>query len=263
MTKEDLIKKVETLISESDDLYGSFLYHYCLDDFKRAYTQTEFESRKKKLKKYAEINFDEKYQKWYSKTLAIIKIVLPGRQKEFELLYRAANERKQLTLLNYTISDAIRGMQTRDKSITAYAASDLLKTQINIVKSLREVLESRLNEIKNLLEFDVFEKEIDSARYLLKNKYVRSAGAICGVIIEKHLVNMLAAMNIVPSKKNPTINDLNEDLYKNDIIDLTQYKYLQYLGDIRNKCDHNKSVEPTKEEVEDLINGTDKIIKSY
>lgn len=37
---------------------------------------------------------------------------------------------------------------------------------------------------------------------------------------------------------------------------------IQHLGDIRNLCDHNKDREPTKEEVEELINGIDQIIKT-
>ena len=65
------------------------------------------------------------------------------------------------------------------------------------------------------------------------------------------------------TKKDPTINDLNQLLYANNLIDLTQNKFLVYMGDIRNKCDHNKPVEPTANEVLELINGTDKIIKTY
>lgn len=114
-----------------------------------------------------------------------------------------------------------------------------------------------------MLEFDIFEKELDAARHLLKNKYYRSAGAICGVIIEKHLTNILNNNNILITKKNPGINDLNSLLYENQLIDSTKFKFITFLADIRNKCDHNKDVEPTKEEIHDLIEGTQKIIKTY
>jgi hypothetical protein len=34
------------------------------------------------------------------------------------------------------------------------------------------------------------------------------------------------------------------------------------LADIRNACDHNKEKEPTAQQVADLIDGTDKILKT-
>lgn len=34
------------------------------------------------------------------------------------------------------------------------------------------------------------------------------------------------------------------------------------MGDLRNLCDHNKETEPTKQEVEELINGVAGLIKT-
>lgn len=264
MNKEQLISEVDNIITESESVIGSFIYSNVLKEVeKEGASKIKYEKLIKKFEKYKKIDFSEVYQKWYSKATAIIKIVMPNRYSEFENLYLPSKTRKEISLLNYTIFDAIRRISNRGGNINPNTAMDLITTQIDILKSIREVLEHRLNEISNLLEFDVFEKEIDSARYLLKNKYLRSAGAICGVIIEKHLTNMLTLAGEKPSKKEPTINDLNDDLYKHQIINTTQYKYLIYLGDIRNKCDHNKKVEQTKDDVEDLINGTEKIIKTY
>ena len=39
-------------------------------------------------------------------------------------------------------------------------------------------------------------------------------------------------------------------------------RHIQLLGDIRNLCDHDKKQEPTKDQVQTLIDGTDKIIKT-
>lgn len=46
------------------------------------------------------------------------------------------------------------------------------------------------------------------------------------------------------------------------VYDIVNWRFIQHLGDIRNLCDHNKDREPTKEEVEELINGTEKVIKT-
>ena len=49
--------------------------------------------------------------------------------------------------------------------------------------------------------------------------------------------------------------------WKNDVIDLSIFLNIQYLTDIRNKCDHNAE-EPSQKEVKEMIQGVDKIIKT-
>jgi hypothetical protein len=64
------------------------------------------------------------------------------------------------------------------------------------------------------------------------------------------------------TKKAPTISDFNEELKKHNIIDTPAWRHLQFLADIRNICCHNKDEEPTKEQVQDLINGTKKVVST-
>jgi uncharacterized protein (UPF0332 family) len=106
----------------------------------------------------------------------------------------------------------------------------------------------------------LFQDEIDSAKELLNNKYLRSAGAICGVLLEKHLKVIADTHKITPKKKGPSINDYNQELYSQSVLSSEQFKYITYLADIRNKCDHNKSEDPTEAEVKKLIDGTEKVI---
>ena len=108
----------------------------------------------------------------------------------------------------------------------------------------------------------MFDSEIDAARELCKKGFYRAAGAICGVVIEKHLGEVCVQREIKANKKNPAINDYNQLLKDNDVIDIPTWRFIQRLGDLRNLCDHNKNEEPTKENINDLIDGTDKIIKT-
>ena len=62
-------------------------------------------------------------------------------------------------------------------------------------------------------------------------------------------------------KKNPTIADFNDAL-KDNAYDVVEWRRIQRLGDIRNLCDHSKDREPTKDEVEELISGTERTIKT-
>jgi hypothetical protein len=63
-------------------------------------------------------------------------------------------------------------------------------------------------------------------------------------------------------KKAPSISDLNDALKTVNVIDVPQWRFVQHLGDLRNLCDHNKKVEPTTEQVDDLVTGVAKVIKT-
>jgi len=80
------------------------------------------------------------------------------------------------------------------------------------------------------------------------------------VLIEKHLSQVCILHEIILNKKEPTINDYNEKLKSNGIIDTPTWRHIQFVADIRNICCHDKKQEPMKEQVQDLINGTKKII---
>ena len=47
-----------------------------------------------------------------------------------------------------------------------------------------------------------------------------------------------------------------------NVVDVPQWRFIQHLGAIRNLCDHNKAMEPTAEQVTDLITGVDKTLKT-
>ncbi|MCK4307255.1 hypothetical protein KAW50_03395, partial [candidate division WOR-3 bacterium] len=63
--------------------------------------------------------------------------------------------------------------------------------------------------------------------------------------------------------KNAAINKLNDILKDNNLVDLIEWRKIQYLGDIRNKCDHDKKTEPKKEEVADLISKVKELMHCY
>ena len=68
--------------------------------------------------------------------------------------------------------------------------------------------------------------------------------------------------NIIIRKKDPSIGTLNDLLKDEGVVDLTAWKEMQYLGQLRNLCDHDKEREPTKDEVVTLINGVEKYTKT-
>ncbi len=46
------------------------------------------------------------------------------------------------------------------------------------------------------------------------------------------------------------------------MIDTPAWRHIQHLADIRNLCDHDKGKEATKEQIQDLVSGVEKVIKT-
>ena len=60
------------------------------------------------------------------------------------------------------------------------------------------------------------------------------------VVMQKHLAEVRKNHKTGIRKKNPAIADFSDALKKANVIDLPQRKSIQYLGDVRNLCDHSK-----------------------
>jgi hypothetical protein len=136
------------------------------------------------------------------------------------------------------------------------------RQQLAILKAAKSRFESSLFEIRQLVQSDLFDSEIDAARELLKAHFVRPAGIIAGVVLEKHLHQVCNDHEIKVVKKNPAISDLNELLKSNSVIEIPQWRHISLLADIRNICAHGKTNEPTASQATDLIEGTIKILKT-
>lgn len=205
--------------------------------------------------------FNKEYQKWYSESKSLIRQVIPDRLSDFVKHYERQPNRKTLQWDNYTIEDYLQGLSRFD-FVTMKAGISRMEQQLRIVESAQQRFKSSLFEIRQIVAADLFDSEIEAARGLLKQKFFRAAGAIAGVILEKHLAQVCENHEIKISKKNPTINDLNELLKISDVIDVPTWRFNQHLADIRNLCDHNKTTEPKQEQVQDLIDGTAKVMKT-
>jgi len=134
--------------------------------------------------------------------------------------------------------------------------------QLNLVKAAKEALESTLLDLKAVLQADLFDSEIETAAALLKAGYLRAAGAVCGVVIEKHLLHICDVHSVIVRKRNPSISELSQLLRNAGVTTIPQWRFIQHLADIRNICDHAKEREPNKEEISDLVAGSKKVLKT-
>lgn len=238
-------------------------------------TLRELEKRGKLDKEQSEqrnkINgtFDKEYQRWYTESHAVVRQLASNRLGEFEVLYKGEGRRKDVNLTTYTIQDWLKGIQAGINPYTEEKYFNdltrvyyLFKVQLEVLKSVQARLESSLFNIKHLVQADLFDSELDAARELLKNGFLRGAGVVAGVVLEAHLSQICGNHGATTRKKNPTISDFNDLLKANNMIDVPQWRFIQRLGDLRNLCGHKKKREPTEEEVSELIDGVEKIIKT-
>lgn len=257
--KSDLDK----LITEGYTLLFALCNQYTHEEFMR---QAKTLFKEKKDDAIAALpHFENKYQSWYSEALVLIKFLLPDRLEDFVRHYEKPKNRKSLTYETYVIADCLQGLVIRnaigENIVSQDAAIPHFQQQLNIVDAARERFESSLFDIKRLLQADLFDSELDAAKELNQKGFTRGAGAVAGVVLEGHLSEVCANHKITISKKNPGINDLNQLLKDNQILDIPDWRFIQHLADLRNLCDHDKKKDPTKEDIDDLITGANKIIK--
>ena len=242
-TKEKLVDEINSCLKETIPLIESL-------------------QEKNKDKNYS---FHLEYQKWYSKAIKIIAFLAPDRFTEFKAYYEVDPKRKSLGYGTYVIQDYIKGVAP-----SSYTYSDFntkgealknLYNQYTILGAIAPRVNSILADIQSALYIELQDLELDTAKSLLKVN-VRSAGVIAGVILEGYLSKILNKHNLKSQKKNPTLSEFNEILKTNNVYDLSVWRKISYLGDIRNNCAHKNEKEPTKEQVEELIEGTNWVSKN-
>lgn len=212
-------------------------------------------------------SFKENYQSWYSEAQVLIKQLLPDRLSDFIRYYEKPKGRKEITFESYRIEDYLQGLRvtrlyTNEMVVKPESAMPHFEQQLAILESTKSRFESSLFDIRQLVQADLFDSELDAALELNKNGFSRAAGALAGVVLEKHLSQVCDNHKIRISKKAPGISDYNNALKAQDVLDTPTWRFVQHLADIRNLCDHDKKTEPTKEQVADLIAGVSKITKT-
>ena len=197
--------------------------------------------------------FHDGYQTWYSESYAVIKQLMPDRLDDFVGHYRTS-EPKATRLVGNLLRGAHR--------LSVHPGIAHLRQQVAIVEAVRARLESSLYNIRDLVRFDLFDSELDAARELLKKGFLRSAGVLAGVVLERHLGSVCGQHAIPIKKKRPSISDLNDLLRNSGVVDVPQWRFVQHLADVRNLCGHKREKEPERAEVDDMISGVAKVIKT-
>lgn len=188
------------------------------------------------------------YQQWYSSARAILARNQPDRLDEFDGLYASV---KQLLASRYVTKSQEFGLL------------DKINAQFDILAAVPSHLRFSLYDIELEAYSVLMDDELEAARHLLSKGFLRSAGVLAGVMLERHLKNILRKHTPpIKYRKNATLSSIN-DLCKDSVYDLVTWRKVQHLTDLRNLCAHDKTREPTKEEVSELVGGVSAILKTH
>ncbi len=241
LDNKSIKKEINTLIKKGEELSSCLL-------------------RDKDTNEYSKLDvFIGQYEIWYTKALAIIKLLAPDRMQDFTLLY-SNPKRKELDSNTYCISDALRNTTHMFGEYGPSDATMCVVRQLGILRACVDNLDSTIHNIQTILQADIFDSEIETAKHLLKKGFLRASGVICGVIIEKHLASVCSAHNIKIVKKNPTIADFNDTLmqiqqseFHNPQLEKLMKKLHEQLQTVSGKKVYGYLPQDVKQTVNDIL----------
>jgi hypothetical protein len=219
----------------------------------------------RQVAKDADFDLGSRYQSWYSKALPVVRNLLPDRYDEFAEQYRPPQS-KDLSVQTYGVAHYLQGLSVSQGGSPLFDPFSVFftrcTTQIDILRSAAARLDDRLADISGVVQAELLDDELTAARELHRTRHLRAAGALAGVILERHLRTVAETHDIRSRKRHPTIGDFAAALKAAEVIDLPQWRLLQRLADIRNLSVHSGDREPTEDEVSELLDQTDRIIKT-
>jgi len=194
-------------------------------------------------------------------------VLAPDRLSEFRSYYEVDRKRKAFSVDTYVIQDYVMAFGAAEDIYgkPKWDANNIVAlrvvNQMQVLASLASRLDSVPADVTGHPFAELQDGELRAAGELLKVS-VRAAGALAGVVLERHLQRVAANHKIQIKKANSTIGDLNDPLKAGGVYDVPVWRKIQYLGDIRNLCSHRKGADPTQEQVEEMRHEVDQIVKT-
>ncbi|EHV9709249.1 DUF4145 domain-containing protein [Vibrio parahaemolyticus] len=106
-----------------------------------------------------------------------------------------------------------------------------------------------LSSLKQLVQAEVFESELDQAQELLDSGYKLASAVIAGVVLETALRDLCSSNKIAHGK----LDTMNSQLTKAGIYSKLQQKQITAIADIRNSAAHGKPELFSEQDVKNMI----------
>jgi hypothetical protein len=106
-----------------------------------------------------------------------------------------------------------------------------------------------LNDIKTIVQAEVFDSELEQAAELLKNGFKIPAAVVAGISLELTLKELCVKHGLNPGK----LDRMNADLYKANIYSLLTQKRITAIAQIRNDAAHGNETAFQDADVQSMI----------
>ncbi len=237
------------------------------------YDKNRFKNRNARIQKTAEEAVKKfkspkiAYHTWYDKACSVVRIFSPRRLEEFERFYTGDKTIKKVEDLNDITAGITHYLQdirvTRNGETDYFFSSFVLgfNAQRRILKSILENIDNPLFNMESDIHYGIYESEMDIARELKEQGFLRAAGSIAGVVLEVHLKQVVINRNIpLDDDKKNMMSDYNNMLKRNGVYNKITSSLIKTCNDIRNKCVHPDKDDPTDGEISTIISTAERII---
>jgi hypothetical protein len=134
--------------------------------------------------------------------------------------------------------------------------SVLLRQQAVLLAAKDDYEGGYLNKIRDLIQAQVFESELEQAEELLHTGHLTPAAVIAGTVLETTIRQMCLDKQIAIGK----LDRMNADLAKAGVYNSLVQKRITALAAVRNSAAHGKPEEFTKDDVSAMIRDVERFV---
>jgi hypothetical protein len=186
---------------------------------------------------------NERYHVWYTQSLRMVAIVLPERRREFEGYYRCDEDgRHQSTTISAILGSLSGPRVTGEKREALAGLFDPGLEQATFLHLLGMQLAILASAVPTLLpEERRPDRELQAARSLLSEGHRRAAGAVAGVVLERHLSMVAQRHGLSLSERGPASPArLDRSLRKAGVYGAARSRQIERLAELRDSCLRSK-----------------------
>ncbi|WP_227132836.1 hypothetical protein [Halorubellus salinus] len=191
------------------------------------------------------------YEKWHAKAEELVREYRATRLEDFQSHYETIQETLRL------------GGDTKTSTSPEGVTNETfhaLDAQTAIIRSIIGKIEVKELKARRQVSKNVARNEIEQAWQLFEGDFIRAAGVVAAVAVERELMTLCEESEQV-AKFNPShgISRLSQTLYEADVIDKTSWNEMKKLASIRETCAHAE--DPEKHRVRTLISGSEEFVR--
>lgn len=196
------------------------------------------------------LSLTQQYHVWYSGCHTLVAANLPARTAELAEVHEKhlAPFFKHENMAHYQQIPAVRNIAIMQ----------------GIIGSIPQYLDLSAYDIDLLLAASYVKDQLAEAATLFSIGHERAAGALAGVLLERHLKLLCNKHQpIITYPHNAAISNLNDLLQKHAVYDRTQWTRVDWMRQVRNSCDHAGSTAPNSSNVDTLITEVGSFVQQF